>query len=358
MHIDRIRKTENIIKTTPEASLSSVLGVLSSSHDAAFIFDNGEFIGVINPYHSLIKTSYPPKTKVKKALMTPPKLEISEGIDRAIRLMIESKIHYLPVFENRRFIGIISARRILLNIYNDKKFSLPLSEHIKKARQLITIKESDPLSIAISLFKDYKTSKLIVIGARGTIVGVLSHYDVINYLSSPKERLSFASRKGDKSSILDKPVRNFAKKNVLTLRPENTFNEAIDLILSKQIGSVIIAGSDKKPLDILTTKDIFTRYLDRPITMPLSINMQHVSQQSMKIIKSFSQIFGNMLGNRKDVKEVEMTIREKKQGGVFETITAITQKGKKKQVIREEGKNLSKVLKDIKKRSKSLISKD
>jgi len=64
MILKKLYRTENIIKTTPDESLSSIMPYFNSSHDAAFVFDpegidlpTAELLGAINPYYCLIKKS-------------------------------------------------------------------------------------------------------------------------------------------------------------------------------------------------------------------------------------------------------------------------------------------------------------
>src|SRR3989344_5586915 len=104
-----IIKTDRIIKISPDETLSQAVSQLRTSHDAAFIFDSeNKLMGVINPYYSLIKSSYPGNSKVKHCLYHPPKLYINYPITKVAELFIESKIHYLPVFSDKdQFLGII-----------------------------------------------------------------------------------------------------------------------------------------------------------------------------------------------------------------------------------------------------------
>ena len=55
MRLLNILKENNIIKVSPEDHLSHVLSKLSTSHDAAFVFDdNDKYLGVINqPFEML-----------------------------------------------------------------------------------------------------------------------------------------------------------------------------------------------------------------------------------------------------------------------------------------------------------------
>ena len=123
-----IIKTEGIIKISPEESLSSAVSKLRTSHDAAFVFnDKKKFLGLINPYYCLFKSSYPGNAKAEHCLYHPPKVRIDYSIAKVAGLFIESKIHYLPVFDLQdRFIGIISARHLLANYLGSAWFDIPI----------------------------------------------------------------------------------------------------------------------------------------------------------------------------------------------------------------------------------------
>ena len=82
-----------------------------------------------------------------------------------MKLFIQSKIHYLPVFDkSEKFLGIISARRILSYFKDQSIFKVKVEEIVKKRWQgLITVFDDDMISQAIHLFRTKKISKLIVI---------------------------------------------------------------------------------------------------------------------------------------------------------------------------------------------------
>ena len=57
-------------------------------------------------------------------------------------------------------------------------------------------------------------------------------------------------------------VKNFAKSYVLTLTKDKYLSEAIKLIVDKRIGSVIIIDKERRPLGIITTRDILRFFID------------------------------------------------------------------------------------------------
>ena len=85
-----IIKTEGIIKISPEETISHAFSKMRTSHDAAFVFaEKNHFLGLINPYYALIKSSYPGNAKVKHCLYHPPKLKINSSINKVAQFFIE-----------------------------------------------------------------------------------------------------------------------------------------------------------------------------------------------------------------------------------------------------------------------------
>jgi len=266
MRLLNILKENDIIKVSPDDHLSKVLSKLSTSHDAAFVFnEEDKYMGIVSPYFTMIKTSLPGNAKVQHCLVHTAKIYLNYPLSKVCELFIQSKIHYLPVFDpqSEKFLGIISARRILSYFKDQPIFKVKVEEIIKKRWQgLITIYEDDMISQAIHLFKTKKISKLVVINQERKLKGVLSYYDLIRLMISPKYSNHRGERIGDKISFYNYRVKNFAKSYVLTLSKEKLLIEVINLIVNKKIGSVIIIDKERRPLGIITTRDILRFYID------------------------------------------------------------------------------------------------
>lgn len=266
MRLLNVLKNTNIIKVSPESSLSSALSKLSTSHDAGFVFDDkNKYLGVISPYYTVIKKAHPGNTKIIHCLTHPPKIYLNYPISKVCELFIQSKIHYLPVFNNDdSFLGIISVRRVLSHFKSLPLFKTKIEKILKsRFRPLITIKYDGNINEALHLFKTKKFSKLVVVDNFGKLKGVLSYYDIVNFIVGPKNKQGRGERSGNKSSLLNLHVKTFAKSYVLTMSKDRLLSDVANTIIDKKIGSVVIIDSEHRPIDIITSRDLLQFYINQ-----------------------------------------------------------------------------------------------
>lgn len=344
-------KKNNIIRVSLEDSLSEALGQLSSSHDAAFVLDEKDvFKGVVNPYYTLIQTTaYDGNTKVSKALYHPPKIKSSDTLERIAEMMISSKIHYLPVFDDEdAFTGITSARR-LLSIMRDSVKNIRLSQITSgKKRGVLSIDENATMADAIQKFQNEKVSKLVVDGKNGKLRGVLSYYDVIPYMIAPGDRKD--QEKGyDKGKPFEKLlVKNYMKQTTLTLDATAHVSEAIDMILEHGIGSVIITDSADHPVNLVTTSDILELLKTDGEKKEVKLSIKNFNPAHTMVIDEFADHVMQhiMMDNR--YRSADIVVNEEKEGVLFRIAVYLNPEKGKMTVYERESKDLPGLLKDLK----------
>lgn len=358
MNLSDILKTEGIITVSPNDTLSHALGRLSSSHDAAFVLDAEEtLIGVVNPYHCLINNSFPGNAKVAHCMTKPPKVGLDTEVSEIARLMTESKMHYLPIYDDSKFIGIISARRILKSLVKAQEMNTQITAILKPQHGLKALFDTDTIAKALRLFKDNRVSKLIVLNQARKLSGVLAFYDLISYLATPKQREGSGDRKGVKTPFLNYQVKNFMKTSILTLPKSATVERAIQLILDKKIGSIVVVDQDFRPVDIVTTKDIFNYAFHKVHKPKLQVISKNLSRVSKRIVPGFAKKFASFMEKRRSAQKATLYVEEHKGRNWFRVLLSMMPKRGKKEYITKEGRDLSSLLSDVKRTAKEIEAK-
>lgn len=360
INIRSIITTENILEASEQDSLSKALSKLPTSHSAAFIFsENKKKVGLVNPYHCIIRSSLPGNAKVEACIFHPPKLYTNTPVNKVIESFIASKIHYLPVFNrNESFAGVVSTRRVLDALKDKAYFNINISDVLKrKSKPLITIKDTENIATAIHLFKLHKISKLIVVNKDHKLKGVLSYYDLIHFMITPKQKPGAGDKEGKKDSFAHQKVMNYAKTFVLTLSPEDKMRKALDLVLEKKIGSIIIIDSQKHPVGIVTTRDFFNLVLRPTVGSQISLFTKNLSHSSTEIVHGFYGSFQTFLKNQKNLSEAKLLVKEEKKGKVYKVLLSLLPTKGKESVIKTEGNNLKLLLQEVKNKLRSLHDK-
>jgi CBS domain-containing protein len=212
-------------------------------------------------------------------------------------------------------------------------------------KEIITIKGSDKLSKALSLFKDHKISKLVVVNDQGAIDGIVSQYDITDVVAAPKERAGSGMRTGNKDVQLDKPIRNFAKKHVSTLGEHATFAEVAKQILEQKIGSIVIANAKRMPVGIVTTKDILSFMVPKEIQKGIEVSIKELNESDEKIVLNTVEALNKKLVQR-GISKGHLVARGKHKGGIFEvTFSCIDEHGYIS--VHQEGQHLHDIMMEL-----------
>ncbi len=347
MKVADVLKTDGILKILASDTLGKALNMLSSSHDAAFVFKDGEFkeyIGVVNPYYCVIKTQHPPETKVENVIFHAPKLKKEDLLERAARLMIESKIHYLPVLDQKaRFLGIVTARRILGKLLEQGKLEKPIHSVLGSKKPLVKVKETDSIFEVLEKFKSERVSKLVVVDDHDHLRGIVAHYDLIGPNLFPKTRISYGDKAGDKASNVGK-VRNLMKTYVLTLKIEDMLSDAARLILDKEIGSVVIVDKERRPISIITTTDLLKKAFEMVEVKQAEAELKNLREKYIGPAKRFVDKI--IKKARKRGADVKIWIEEGRSGGVVKIKVEVKMKGQVYHFAKED-KNLKRLFEKI-----------
>jgi CBS domain-containing protein len=249
-------KNEDIVTCSPEDTLSKATAQLESSHDAVFIMDGDKFKGVVNPYHAYFRQNLPAETKAKKAAFNPPKLSPDTLLPEIARVMIESKVYFLPVLENGDTMsGIVTINRVLRYLLDHQDF-LETLPNVSYITDLVTIERGQTMQQARKLMIDHKISRLPVVDDSGTLVGIVSRRDLSQGLATPIDSPNYLSRKGNKEVFLDAKVDPFVQKNVITTQSTDSLSSVIYLMVEEGVGSVIITDRNLRPTGMVTNKAI------------------------------------------------------------------------------------------------------
>lgn len=113
------RKGKNTISVAPDATVLDALKIMAENNiGSVVVMDNDQFAGIMTERDYsrkiILKDRHSTDTQVKEIMSGDlPRVRLSDSVEHCMELLNSNNIRYLPVFENERFIGVISISDLI-----------------------------------------------------------------------------------------------------------------------------------------------------------------------------------------------------------------------------------------------------
>jgi CBS domain-containing protein len=189
----------------------------------AVLDDKGKYAGVISRRWVIRSRLDPASTKVKTLMRSAPKVSPDFSLSKAAKLMIESGVRQLPVFEKNKLAGFVTDEDIIHGAVTREWGSAAVESIMTKAPQVIGADRS--VGAVLSLFREHGVSHVPVMD-EGKLVGIVSIHDVIEQVFKPRQRQTLGEIVGKKVPVLSIPAKGIMAHPVITVQPETSLKEA------------------------------------------------------------------------------------------------------------------------------------
>ncbi|MEM2873908.1 MAG: CBS domain-containing protein [Candidatus Nanoarchaeia archaeon] len=267
----------NFLKLDSSVTITKTIGKLQQSDERyALVFDKRfkpSYRGVLDRI-LLIKSKIEPKTQISAFLVHPPLVTPDTDIFRAAELMYHNYPCLLPVKKGNKIIGVVRSRDILSTLPKFPALAKLKVTEVATTAPLI-FKYETRLGDAVNIMKERHFSHAPIVDKMGRIISIFSITDLLKkHFLSPeekrqgmpkariKERKTFTGSKSfeaDKEFMLDQPIGDAASVTVFTVPPTATLGTAVAEMFEHKVSDIIIA-QDRKPIGILTTRDVLRAF--------------------------------------------------------------------------------------------------
>ncbi len=254
--------------------LSKVAGAFENQElDAVVVTDGDEYRGVVSR-QQLASSSNQPSAKVGSQVQHVPAVERTEDVREVARLMIGSDAKTLPVLDDERVYGVVTADAVLAAV---RPFLDAATVDEAYSTELISVPPETGIGKALNTLREAGIAHLPVV-EDDEVVGMLSLYDVIEFTTRGGSRSQggssgdnvggggkagggshggFGAREGESDRMLDLPVRNLMSDAVVTIGRDATLDEVVETMFEQEISSLVVTDSETgEPSGIVTETDV------------------------------------------------------------------------------------------------------
>jgi CBS domain-containing protein len=190
-------------------------------------------------------------TKVRTLMKPAPRVAPETSLNEVARLMIESGIRQLPVFEGDKLSGFVTNEDVIHGAVLDKWGNSSIEEVMTE--DPVVIEENSSIGAALSLFREHDFSHVPVV-KRGRLMGLLSVHDIIEHVFQPRERQTTGEIVGEKVPVLSIPVKGIMSKPVISALPKTKLRDAAKKMHRFDISCLVVVRRDR-PVGIVTKLD-------------------------------------------------------------------------------------------------------
>jgi predicted transcriptional regulator len=217
----------------------------------AVLDEKGRYAGVISRRWVIRSRLDPSTTKVKSLMRPASKVSKEVTLSKAARLMIESGVRQLPVFEKNRLVGFVTDEDIIHGAVTQEWGNTTIEKIMTKAPQVIESNRS--VGAVLSLFREHGVSHVPVVD-QGKLTGIISIQDIIEKIFQPRQKQTLGEIVGKKVPVLSIPAKGIMAQPVITVASDASLREAAEK-MHKQDVSCLVVMSKERLAGIVTKLD-------------------------------------------------------------------------------------------------------
>ncbi|MDS0301091.1 CBS domain-containing protein [Halogeometricum sp. S1BR25-6] len=251
--------------------LSKVTGAFENQElDAVVVTDGDEYRGVVSR-RQLASSSNQPSAKVGSQVQHVPTVDRTEDVREVARLMIGSDAKTLPVLDDDRVVGVVTADAVLKAV---RPFLDAATVDDAYTAELVSATPETTIGKALNTLREAGIAHLPVVDGED-LAGMVSLYDVIEFTTrggsksqggsssgfggsgGGQNRGGFGAREGDADRMLDLPIRNLMSDAVATIERSAPLDEVVEAMFDREISSLVVTADDSgEPVGIITKTDV------------------------------------------------------------------------------------------------------
>ena len=254
------------------------------------ITNDGDYEGVIGE-SELVKSQIKDDTKASVLMTSAPRVDHHENVRETARLLVEGDVRIAPVFRGETLMGIITVDAILSAVL-DNLDALTVEQIYSE--DVVDITAKSTVGQAINRLREHGISRLPVVDDGGSLTGVITTHDIVDFVVRDHERQHKGDRSGDRDRMLDLPVENLMTTPVLTVEPSESVKIAVERMFDREISGLVVTDDDGHAVAGVITKTDVLRALTFTEEEQMDVQITNVDLldtiSRAEIVESITQV--------------------------------------------------------------------
>jgi predicted transcriptional regulator len=224
----------------------------------------GKYAGVITRRWILRSRLDPASTKVRSLMRAAAKVSPEYGISKIAKLMIESGVRQLPVFEKEKLLCFVTDENVIHAGVGQEWGKGKVSSVMTRAPYTIDANRS--VGAVMNLFREHGFSHVPVMDS-GKLVGIISIEDILENVFQPIQRQTTGDIIGEKVETFSVPAKGIMNSPVITVEADTNLRDAEKKMHDYNV-SCLAAVTNDRLVGIITKLDFLEPISQLESTQP------------------------------------------------------------------------------------------
>ncbi len=253
MNVGEIMKRD-LITIDSNAKISEAISKMRDNDIQQLpVMSEGKYVGMLTYKNILRRGSVRTNSRVYNFSIIAPKITENADVMDAVKLLMESGLNSIPVFQKDKLVGIVTRMDVIRNISEIDKNAERTKNYEIMTADVITVDVNDEIedsSQKIRTLDEYE----IPVTNKGKLVGILRLKEIINNIVMDKHKISYGEFTSGKSKI--EIVASSLMDNPVSSTEDTTIAQTASLMVKNHLHIIPVTGDDSKLTGIVGITDI------------------------------------------------------------------------------------------------------
>ncbi|MCW3996534.1 MAG: CBS domain-containing protein [Candidatus Bathyarchaeota archaeon] len=208
----------------------------------AVLNDKGKYVGMVSRRSVLRSRLDLSRIKVKNLMVAAPEAGLGDSLSRVAKLMINSGVRQLPVFDKGRLIGFITDEAVIHAVVGGEWGSNRIETIMTRAPH--TLEANRSVGAVLSLMREFGVSHVPIMD-NGRLVGLVSIQDILENLYWPPKRQGNKDVAGEQIDTLAVPARGIMSSPVITVNPATILRDAEQQMHNHDVSCLCVVDGER-----------------------------------------------------------------------------------------------------------------
>lgn len=208
----------------------------------AVLNEKDKYEGMITRRTILRSRLDPTTTKVKTLMKVAPPVNPDLSLTKTAKLMIESGLRQLPVFEKSKLLGFITDEHLIHAAVTKDWGRIKIETIMTKAPH--TLESNRSVGAVLSLMREYGISHVPIMEA-GRLVGMIGIVDILENIYWPQRHQTTGDIVGEKIETLSISAKGIMKRPVVTVEPTTSLRDAEKAMHDNDVSCLAVTSNDR-----------------------------------------------------------------------------------------------------------------